>query len=92
VKWPFKTAGCVFMGPHSVPLSITAVGGIRRWTCLSPPKADEFSASRQQREAQGSPKGRDSGVPFGVRFWASKNEQTYKFNETKFFRVMKNQC
>jgi len=34
----------------------------------------EFSATRQQREAQGSPKGRDSGVPFWVRFWASKNE------------------
>jgi hypothetical protein len=35
-----------------------------------------FSASRQQQEAQESPEGRDSRVPFWVRFWANKNERT----------------
>src|SRR5210317_276326 len=61
---------------HSVPLSIAAVGGIRRWTCLSPPQVGEFSASRQQREAQGNPKGRFSGVPFSCSFfWASKRRR-----------------
>jgi hypothetical protein len=54
----------LFLGPHSVSLSIAVVDGIRRWTCLSPLKADEFSASRQKREAQGSPKGRDSRGAF----------------------------
>jgi hypothetical protein len=40
-------------------------------------KRDEFSASRQQREAQGSPKGRDSGVPF-LRSFLGKQKGTYK--------------
>jgi hypothetical protein len=70
----------LFLGPHSVTLSIAAVDGTRRWTCLSPAEfqRDEFSASRQQREAQGSPKGRDSGVPFLCSFLGKQKEHIKK--------------
>ena len=60
VIWLQKNSMVLFFGTPFVPLSIADVDGKRRWTCLSPLKVDEFSASRQQREAQGSPKGRDS--------------------------------
>jgi len=40
---------------------------------LSPLKADDFSVSRQQREAQDSPQGRDS---WGELFLASSFGQT----------------
>jgi len=41
---------------------------------FEPPQAVSFSVSRQEREAQGSLKGRDSGVPFSCFFfcWHTK--------------------